>query len=150
MLWSAFLAFLPFVSKQDQGGKNMSRFRLDHVHLKADDVDATARWYCDILGARITYEGEFRGSKVYYLDIGGMTFYLFGRLHAEDVLSATLTPRFGVDHFGFEVDDIDATVEELRAKNVPILEEPNDVRPGLRIAYIQGPDKVRIELSQRG
>lgn len=127
----------------------MSKFKLDHIHLKSTDVEATARWYCEILGARITYEGEFRGSKVYYLDINGTLFYLFGRLQAEDVLAGTLIPRFGVDHFGFEVNDLDAVVAELREKSVSILEEPVDVRPGLRIAYIEGPDNVRIELSER-
>jgi lactoylglutathione lyase len=127
----------------------VSKFKLDHIHLKSTDVEATAQWYCNILGARITYEGEFRGSKVYYLDINGTLFYLFGRLHAEDVLASTLLPRFGADHFGFEIDDLDAVVAELREKRVHILEEPTTVRQGLRIAYIEGPDKVRIELSER-
>lgn len=127
----------------------MAKFRMDHIHLKSTDVEATARWYCDMLGARITYEGEFRGSKVHYLDINGTMFFLFGRLNNEDVLSDTITPRFGVDHFGFEVDDLDAAVAELKAKGVQMFEEPSDVRPGLRIAYIIGPDQVRIELSER-
>jgi len=54
-----------------------------------------------------------------------------------------------VDHFGFAVEDMEEAVADLRAKNVTILEAPWSPRPGLTICYIEGPDKVRIELSQR-
>ena len=127
----------------------MQTFRCDHIHLKSEDVDKTARWYCDVLGAKITFEGKFRGSKVYYLNINGMTFVVFGKLEGEQPVAASIKPRFGVDHFGFQVMDIDAAVAGLRAKGVNILEEPVSVRPGLRISYFEGPDHVRIELSQR-
>jgi|SRR5690554_3542184 len=127
----------------------MQKFRCDHIHLKSNDVEKTAQWYCDVLGAKITFEGKFRGSKVYYFDINGMTFIVFGKLEGEEPLPASINSRIGVDHFGFEVDQIDAAVDELKAKGVNILEEPTDVRPGLRIAYFEAPDSVRIELSQR-
>jgi error-prone DNA polymerase len=39
--------------------------------------------------------------------------------------------------------------EDLRTKGVRILEEPWTVRPGVRIAFIEAPDHVRIELSER-
>jgi hypothetical protein len=42
-----------------------------------------------------------------------------------------------------------AAAEELRAKDVKFVVEPMQVRPGLKIAYIEAPDKVRIELSER-
>lgn len=127
----------------------MFKLRCDHIHLKSTDVEATAQWYCTHLGAKTTFEGSFRGAKVYYLAMGGMTFILSESFAGEDALPASIKSRLGVDHFGFEVDDVDGVVEILRARNVPIVEEPVDVRPGLRIAYIEGPEHVRIELSQR-
>ncbi len=131
----------------------MIMYRCDHIHLKADDVEATARWYVDKFGAKITFEGKFKGSKVYYFDIGGFNFIVFGRLEGETgaalPIAADIRPRMGVDHFGFAVADVKAAVEELRAKGVTILEEPWSPRAGLTIAYVEGPDKGRIELSQR-
>lgn len=127
----------------------MQTFDFDHIHLKSENVKETKDWYCKVLGAKVTFEGEFRGSRVYYLDIQGTTFVLFGELKGEEPLPSSSRPRFGVDHFGFEVQDIDAVVTELRDKGVNILEGPTDVRPGLRIAYFEAPDHVRIELSQR-
>ena len=131
----------------------MPNYRCDHIHLKAVDVERTARWYVNTLGARITFEGQFRGSKVYYMDLSGFNFIVFGLLQGEEgadrPIEADLRTRFGVDHFGFAVEDMAAAVAELRAKNVTILEAPWSPRPGLTICYIEGPDKVRIELSQR-
>ncbi len=128
----------------------MTTFRCDHIHLKSENVIKTAKWYCDVFGAEITFEGEFKGSKVFYFDINGMTFIVFGALEGEEEpINPSLRPMYGNDHFGFEVDDMDIVIEELRSKGVNILEGPINVRPGLTIAYIEAPDKVRIELSDR-
>lgn len=124
--------------------------RCDHIHLIAEDIDRTVQWYCRILGARVTFRGEYRGSKVNYLEIAGMNFIVFGQLEGETVAASdTVGPRYGVDHFGFAVDDLARTLDELKADGVNVLEGPTTVRPGLRIAYIEGPDRVRIELSER-
>ncbi len=131
----------------------MPSFRVDHIHLKAVDVERTAQWYVDKIGARITFEGKFKGSKVYYFDISGFNFIVFGQLEGEEGDNApnqpSLRTRFGTDHFGFAVDNMAETVADLRAKGVTILEEPWSPRPGLTISYIEGPDKATIELSER-
>ena len=131
----------------------MPIYRCDHIHLKALDVERTAQWYVEKLGAKITFEGQFKGSKVNYVDISGFTLIVFGQLEGEEgknePIKPTLRTRFGVDHFGFAVDSIEEAVSDLRAKGVTILVEPLNPRPGLTICYIEGPDKVRIELSQR-
>ncbi len=97
-----------------------------------------------------TFEGQFRGSKVIYININGTNFLIFGLLNTDaEPIPASINTRFGVDHFGFQVENIDQAISELRAKKVSIIEEPSTVRPGVRIAYIEAPDKVRIELTQR-
>ena len=131
----------------------MISFKVDHIHLKAVDVEETAKWYVDKIGAKITFEGKFKGSKVYYFDISGFNFIVFGQLEGEEGDNApnqpSLRTRFGTDHFGFAVDNMAETVADLRAKGVTILEEPWSPRPGLTISYIEGPDKATIELSER-
>lgn len=106
----------------------MPAYRFDHIHLKAVDVEKTARWYVDVLGARITREGEFQGSKVRCLELGGCTLIVFGQLDTEKGASKPIEPslrtRFGVDHFGLAVDDMREAVADLRAKGVAIVEEP--------------------------
>lgn len=124
--------------------------RCDHVHLIAEDPERTVAWYRQVLGARITFEGRFRGSRVTYLDMAGMTFIVFGALEGEPApVRAAEGARYGVDHFGFAVDDLDRTIAGIQAAGGVVREGPLQVRPGLRIAYIDGPDRIRIELSQR-
>jgi catechol 2,3-dioxygenase-like lactoylglutathione lyase family enzyme len=131
----------------------MIKYRCDHIHLKAVDVDKTAQWYVDKLGAKITFEGRFKGSKVFYFDISGFNFIVFGKLEGEEGDNTpnepSLRTRFGADHFGFEVEDMNEAVADLKAKGVTFLAEPWSPRPGLTIAYIEGPDKATIELSER-
>jgi catechol 2,3-dioxygenase-like lactoylglutathione lyase family enzyme len=131
----------------------MFHFRCDHIHLKAVDVEKTAKWCVEKPGAVITFEGAFKGSKVRYLDIGGFTFVVFGQLEGEigeaELIEPTLQTRFGADHFGFAVENMEEAVNHLRKEGVVILEEPWNPRPGLTICYIEAPDMARIELTQR-
>ena len=52
-----------------------------------------------------------------------------------------------IDHVGFGVDNLDAALERLRAAGVKVTAEPRSLAGGMiRFAFIEGPDKIRIEL----
>ncbi|MBW2057007.1 MAG: VOC family protein [Deltaproteobacteria bacterium] len=127
----------------------MQTFRVDHIHLIAPEIETTKQWYCDMLGARVTFESEYKGKKIYYIDLNGFKLILIEGLPHETPLPPTIQSRVGLDHFGVEVENMDAAVSELKAKGVKFLLEPMQFRPGLRIAYVEAPDKVRLELSER-
>jgi lactoylglutathione lyase len=127
----------------------MQNYRVDHLHLISPDIERTKEWYCDVFGGKVTFEGQFKGNKVYYVDLNGFNIILIERLPDEEPLPATIQSREGLDHFGLAVQDMDAAVRELKGKGVKFAVEPTQVRPGLRIAYVEAPDKVRIELSER-
>lgn len=127
----------------------MQTYRVDHLHLISPNIEETKDWYCSVFGGKVTFEGDFKGKQVYYVDINGFNIILIEQFPGEDPLPATIQTKEGLDHFGFAVEDMDAAAEELRAKKVKFVVEPMQVRPGLKIAYIEAPDKVRIELSER-
>lgn len=127
----------------------MQSYRVDHLHLISPEIESTKDWYCDVFGGKVTFEGEFKGNKVYYVDVNGFNIILVEQLPGEKPLAATIQTREGLDHFGFAVDDMDAAAAELKSKGVKFAVAPRQVRPGLRIAYVEAPDKVRIELSER-
>jgi catechol 2,3-dioxygenase-like lactoylglutathione lyase family enzyme len=54
-----------------------------------------------------------------------------------------------LEHIGLTVDDVDAAVEELRAKGAEIAIGPLTRNAGLRLAFIRGPEGIMIELVQR-
>jgi len=127
----------------------MQTYRIDHIHLISPNIEPTRDWYCNILGGKVTFEGEFKGNKVCYVDLNGFNIIIIEQLPDEKPLPATIQTREGLDHFGVAVEDMDAVQAELKAKGVRFVVEPLQVRPGLRVAYIEAPDKVRIELSER-
>ncbi|CAI8014532.1 hypothetical protein GBAR_LOCUS9060, partial [Geodia barretti] len=83
------------------------------------------------------------------LDVNGLAIFIASVAPEEHIDSNPSDPHLGLDHFGFRVDDIDGAVEDLRGKGAEIYVEPRTIRPGVRIAFVRGPDDVRIELLQR-
>jgi catechol 2,3-dioxygenase-like lactoylglutathione lyase family enzyme len=126
----------------------MPGYRYDHLHLRSPDPERAAAFYTELLGARETTRLDNNGALRIVLDLGGVAVFV------EQVPAATPTPPpapfVGIEHIGLVVDDIAGAIEELRAKGVAILAEPKQIKPGLSIAFIGGPDGVRIELLQRG
>ncbi|MFP6635574.1 MAG: VOC family protein, partial [Dehalococcoidia bacterium] len=67
---------------------------------------------------------------------------------SQDRGSAELT-HLGLEHFGFDVEDLDAELTRLKEAGARIVLPRTDVVGGTRLAYIEGPDDVLIELVQR-
>src|SRR2546423_1789360 len=55
----------------------------------------------------------------------------------------------GLAHFGLSVGNIDGVVGRLKAKGAQFTREPTTVRPGVRVAFLRGPEGVSIELLDR-
>jgi catechol 2,3-dioxygenase-like lactoylglutathione lyase family enzyme len=52
-----------------------------------------------------------------------------------------------IDHLGFRVADVDATLARLRKDGVKVTAEPRAVLGGkVKFAFIEGPDRIRIEV----
>ena len=121
----------------------------DHVHLLAKDPQAAADWYVDKLGGKVARSLEVKGAPQIYVSFGGFIVIVRGRRPAE---SAEEKPglQWGVDHFGVRIKgDFDGFCEELRKKGVTFSLEPTDFNPTTRIAFIDAPDGVSVELLNR-
>ena len=82
--------------------------------------------------------------------LGGQTVLIAPPHPHEPNATAPSFPHYGLEHIGLTVDDADAAVEELRAKGAEITIGPLTHNPGLRLAFIRGPENIMIELVQRG
>ena len=56
--------------------------------------------------------------------------------------------RLGLEHFGFSTDDIEADIAKFEKAGVRIVMAVTEVIAGMKLAYIEGPDDVLIELVQ--
>lgn len=121
----------------------------DHVHLVSKDPHAAAAWYVDKLGGRIAKTVDRRGAPQIYISFGNAYVIVRGERPGE---STDDRPglQWGVDHFGMQVQgDFDAFCTGLKKKGVTFSMEPEDINPTTRIAFIDAPDGVSVELLLR-
>jgi catechol 2,3-dioxygenase-like lactoylglutathione lyase family enzyme len=126
-----------------------ARFGFDHIHLRSRDPDATARWFEEMLGAEVLRSLQ-QGKPRIDLRLGGQDIFI---AQADAAVAPPPSPPYhGLDHFGVIVRDggLDAATAELKAKGVEFTMEPREARPGVRIAFIRGPENISIELLERG
>ena len=121
----------------------------DHVHLVAKDPRATAGWYVDKLGGKVIRDIDVKGAPQLYVQIAGVMVLVRGERPAEKA-AARGALQWGVDHFGLRVKgDFDGFCSGLKQKGVAFSLEPTDFNPTTRIAFINAPDGVSIELLNR-
>jgi len=121
----------------------------DHVHLVSKDPHATAGWYVDKLGGTIARSVDVRGAPQVYVSFGDAMVIVRGRRPAESAADKAGL-EWGVDHFGMRVKgDFDGFCAGLRSQGVKFNLEPTDFNPTTRIAFIQAPDGVNVELLNR-
>ncbi len=126
------------------------KIALNHLHFRSEDPDAAAKWYCDNFGADITSERPLSTTKSIQLELDGehiMT--ISGEAEGENAIAGTTEPRFGLDHFGFETDDLMQLSERLKKNGVKFNCEPWTMPSGSMVAFVVAPDEVSVELIQR-
>jgi catechol 2,3-dioxygenase-like lactoylglutathione lyase family enzyme len=123
-------------------------FIYDHIHLRSPDPEATAGWYQRMLGAEVVRSTQ-DGKPRIDLKLGGANIFIAPVASGDGVNPPPSTPYQGLDHFGLQVSGIDAVAAELKAKGVVFTKEPTTVRPGVRVAFLRGPEGVSIEILDR-
>jgi catechol 2,3-dioxygenase-like lactoylglutathione lyase family enzyme len=124
----------------------MAMFTYDHIHLRSPNPEATAQFYERMFGAEVLRTMQ-QGKPRIDLKLGGANIFIAPT--TPEVNPPPSTPYQGLDHFGLSVSNIDAVVAELKAKGAEFTREPTTIRPGVRIAFLRGPEGVSIELLDR-
>jgi catechol 2,3-dioxygenase-like lactoylglutathione lyase family enzyme len=127
-----------------------------HYHLSAPDANATREWYIKTFGG---VEGERRKGNKGALIPGGIVDILpaggrggKGKDGAPAPAPAALAGTKGrtLDHIGFEVKDLKAFTDKLKADGVKMDRDYEDMssKIGLKIAFITDPNGAYIELTE--
>ena len=127
----------------------MTEFSYDHVHLRSPDPEETARYYERMFGAEVIKSVQSDGRGRVDMKLGGVMMFI-AKVEPEQTLAAKPGGSYvGLDHLGLRVRNIDAVCDELKAKGAEFTVEPKTIRPGVRIAFVRGPQNVLIELLDR-
>jgi catechol 2,3-dioxygenase-like lactoylglutathione lyase family enzyme len=102
-----------------------------------------------MFGAEIIKSVMSNGLARTDMKLGGVMFFI-AQVAADAGLAEKPEGSFvGLDHMGLRVKNIDLVCDELKAKGAEFTVEPKTIRPGVRIAFVRGPQNVLIELLDR-
>jgi catechol 2,3-dioxygenase-like lactoylglutathione lyase family enzyme len=109
---------------------------VDHIHLNVPDQAKALQWYQKHFGGQPIAEAPDR------LMFGDTRLIFLKNDHAQPSAGSAL------DHIGFSVSDLDATMQELEADGAKVTTSARDV-PGLfKLAFVDDPWGTHIEIVQ--
>ncbi|MCH8988182.1 MAG: VOC family protein [Chloroflexi bacterium] len=126
-------------------------YAINHVHIRAVDPRASASWYEKMFNAKVVSEREVMpGTITIGMQVGGPVRLNISSQPAgsSPERSAAALNRLGLEHFGFHVEDLESELERLESAGVRIVLPLTVVSTGTKLAYIEAPDDVLIELVQ--
>jgi catechol 2,3-dioxygenase-like lactoylglutathione lyase family enzyme len=123
------------------------RYRYHHFHLICSNLEHTENFFTGMLGAKLIERRKFGTADGAILDLNGTTISLRKAREDENIIGDSLQPRYGYDHLGLEVEDVDAAYNELKEKGIAFTIPPTNVETG-KMAFVKGPDGITIELFQ--
>jgi methylmalonyl-CoA/ethylmalonyl-CoA epimerase len=126
--------------------------KIDHTAITTRDLSQSLRFYTEILGFRETNRLDFpeQQMKLVYVEKEGSKIELFGYdKPVEMIVKKTKNPVVGFTHLALLVDNLNATVTELKQKGVKFDTEPMDAEGEVRIAFFKDSDGNVLELIER-
>ena len=113
--------------------------RMHHIHWETPDIEAMQAWYSEMFGAVPGMRGNFQAA-----DLPGVNL-TFNQ--AEGPVNATRGTV--LDHIGFEVSDLRATIARLEAAGITMDSPYREIEgAGTAIAFLTDPWGTYIELTQ--
>ncbi|HET7006629.1 MAG TPA: VOC family protein [Candidatus Binatia bacterium] len=123
--------------------------KIKHIAIRTNDIEKTAAFYKEAFDLEQVGTGQ---SGIYLTD-GYLNIAI---LNMRGVVEGE-TMKLGVDHVGFQVDDVEATVEKIRALGGKPLNQRNPVShgdPSKPQSYFEikciAPDDQVIDVSNAG
>jgi methylmalonyl-CoA/ethylmalonyl-CoA epimerase len=113
---------------------------LHHLGIAVDDLDAAILVYADLFGATIEHRErvEDQGVEAASLRVGESRIELLQPLGPDTPVGKFLAKRGpGMHHMAFEVEDLAAELERLKAHDVVLIDEqPRRGMFGLQVAFV--------------
>ncbi|HEV8663663.1 MAG TPA: VOC family protein [Candidatus Methylomirabilis sp.] len=121
----------------------------DHVHYRVSDVEKTAAFFREHFGGWELRRFEARGLPILAMVVGGQPIMLSPKRPEEQVTADGRTLNYGVYHIAFLVPDVEKAAAALKARGVRFILEPTAVPPSIKMAFVEGPDGIMVEVLER-
>jgi catechol 2,3-dioxygenase-like lactoylglutathione lyase family enzyme len=137
----------------------------DHVGITVEDLDLVTEFFVRLgleVSGRTSVEGEFLDTvcgipdsrtEIVGLQVpGGGTWLELARFVRPDHVPGSpdaMANELGLRNVCFEVDDLQATVDELAADGYGLVGGVGDHENTWRMAYVRGPEGIIVSLTER-
>lgn len=126
--------------------------RMLHTMIRVGNLEESLKFYCDVLGMKLLRQKDYPGGK--------FTLAFVGYGDEADHTVIELTYNWGVEqydlgngygHIALGVDDIYETCNKIKELGGKVTREPGPMKHGSTvIAFVEDPDRYKIELIQLG
>jgi len=121
--------------------------RMGHLSLRVSDLDASEKFYIEILGMRPVWRSE---GEIAFLECGNDDLALI-QIPKEEVQAFRQRAQSSqsLHHFGFRIrskDRVDQLAKEMKARGIVIDDGPRDHRDGSRSFYFRDPDGNHVQI----
>lgn len=124
--------------------------RLLHTMLRVSNLEASLKFYCEILGMKLLRQKDYPGGKFTLAFVGygeESNHTVLELTHNWEVEKYDLGDAYG--HIALGVDDIYKTCEEIKARGGKVVREPGPMKHGSTvIAFVEDPNGYKVELIQ--
>jgi lactoylglutathione lyase len=124
-----------------------------HTSIRTSNLERSIDFYSRLLGLKFLSRREIKSTNAeiaFLQDAEGkgskleLTYYRDQTRFSQPDYKERI-----FDHLGFEVSDLNKTIDVLRKENVVITDEPFELNEHTTIAFVEDPDGTLIELIQR-
>jgi lactoylglutathione lyase len=118
--------------------------KVKYTTIAVADMDASIKFYTEIMGLEIYDQfNPYPGFTITFMKGEGE-----GIIELIENAEDENTGKPGLIAVGIEVEDIHTTVKELKSKGAKFTREPTPISAGMRLAFLEDPNGVRIALIQ--
>jgi len=129
--------------------------KIDHIGIAVENLTESIKFYKDILGLELhgTETVEEQKVKVAFFPVGNSEIELLESTDPEGPIARFIAAKGqGIQHIAFRVEDIENTLEKLKALGVRLIDEkPRYGAGGAKIAFLhpKTTNGVLVEICQR-
>ena len=121
--------------------------KFQNIMFRVNDIDASLKFYQEVLGLKIVDKIDFQDSALHYLAVNEdapRIVLCYNANHPE-----TYTPGSSFGYVTFEVPSIEDFSARLQKAGYAFHREPFTISQGEQVAFVKDPDGHSIELIEK-
>ncbi|MBW6485339.1 MAG: methylmalonyl-CoA epimerase [Syntrophobacterales bacterium] len=133
----------------------MKAVKIDHIGIAVKSIDASLKFYSELLGLKLEGEETVAEQKVKtaFLPLGAVEIELLESTAPDGPIAKFIEAKGeGIQHIAFAVDNLEEALRELEAKNFRLIDhKPRMGAGGKKIAFLHPKDSggVLVELCEK-